>query len=1116
MADISINPVTRRTQYTGNTGLGPFSFNFNILQNTDIVVYKNSTLLTLTTDYTVTINANGTGSVTLTGSGNGTALVLADLLTIVGGRELSRTTDFVTAGDLLASSLNEQLDSNVIMVQQLDERFDRAMKLNIADEDGDLTLPLKSSRAGKTLAFDSSGNPVVGEDIGNWRGDWVSGTTYTVRDLVKDGSNENVYRVNTAHTSSGSTPLSSNTNSSYYDLVVDAESAATSASNAASSASAAASSASAASTSASNAATSATNASNSASAASTSASNAATSETNASNSATSASTSASNASTSATNAATSASNASTSETNAASSASSASTSATSAATSASSAATSATNAGTSAGNASTSETNAANSASAAATSASNASTSESNAAASAASAAASFDAFDDIYLGAKASDPTVDNDGDALTAGDQYFNTTTNVLKVYNGSAWQNTEYSDLSLLDDVNITTPANGSLLFYDSGTSKWIDNPTTNITSVGTLTGFTSTGIDDNATSTAITIDSSQNVGIGTASPSGKLDVELGATGTIAEFRGADVDILQINSESDLIALDIRNTTNGLDFQMQSTSKMRLTTAGNLGVGTTSPVSELHIASTSPILTLQDTNSTEPLSTYIDFLDSAGNEHGWIGYGSGSLDTMQIANGYDDIIFFTGTDGTTSERMRIDSSGNVGIGTSSPNTLLTMQDDSTVDGSLLTFKNQYRVSTTTADTMGGIAFSAWRDVSSSASYCAAIYGKNTGYPGSSGNLVFATRTNGSTDPYDVTERMIIDSPGNVGIGTTSPQAILHVSGVAPTYTNGSTVFYGGTTNNGVMNGVSLWSSGNALNGGISSNLLFDNGTVSQTNTARSSGNIYFNNITTASKTSEMIFGGYFLGTTSFVERMRIDSSGNLLVGKTSADDTTAGVRVNGPFGFISAVRDGNLPLLLNRLTSDGTIADFRKDGTSVGSIFSHSSGNMGIGNGDTGVLFAASSNSFQPWNTSTNAVRDNAISMGISGGRWSVIYAGTGTINTSDEREKQDIEKLSQAEQNVAVTAKTLLRKYRWKDAVADKGDDARIHFGIIAQDLKAAFEAEGLEAGKYGMFCYDEWWEDSEGNTVSEGDEGAVKKDRMGIRYSELLAFIIAGI
>ena len=702
MADISINPVTRRTQYTGNTGLGPFSFNFNILQNTDIVVYKNSTLLTLTTDYTVTINANGTGSVTLTGSGNGTALVLADLLTIVGGRELSRTTDFVTAGDLLASSLNEQLDSNVIMVQQLDERFDRAMKLNIADEDGDLTLPLKSSRAGKTLAFDSSGNPVVGEDIGNWRGDWVSGTTYTVRDLVKDGSNENVYRVNTAHTSSGTTPLSSNTNSSYYDLVVDAESAATSASNAASSASAAASSASAASTSASNAATSATNASNSASAASTSASNAATSETNASNSATSASTSASNASTSATNAATSASNASTSETNAASSASSASTSATSAATSASSAATSATNAGTSAGNASTSETNAANSASAAATSASNASTSESNAAASAASAAASFDAFDDIYLGAKASDPTVDNDGDALTAGDQYFNTTTNVLKVYNGSAWQNTEYSDLSLLDDVNITTPANGSLLFYDSGTSKWIDNPTTNITSVGTLTGFTSTGIDDNATSTAIQIDSNGDISFyedtgttpkffwdasaealavgGTNTFTSKI-VASAANGTAYSSNSQ----LRIsgggtnNNRASIIFSDDALSDGKISYYPHATESSRLLSLsarttesdfvikgdGNVGIGTSSPSAPLTVNTGS------DGNNV--------YIDNNGTQ---LAIGStSSVNYINTQNG--NAALAIQTNGT--ERLRVDASGNVGIGTSSPTYVLDVYSSS-----------------------------------------------------------------------------------------------------------------------------------------------------------------------------------------------------------------------------------------------------------------------------------------------------------------------------------------------------------------------------------------------------------------------------------------------
>ncbi len=96
MADIAINPVTRRVQFTGNTGTGPFAFTFNVLQQSDIVVYKNNVELTLTTDYTVSLNANGTGSVTLV-----TALITTDVLVIVGGRELSRTTDFVTAGTCL-------------------------------------------------------------------------------------------------------------------------------------------------------------------------------------------------------------------------------------------------------------------------------------------------------------------------------------------------------------------------------------------------------------------------------------------------------------------------------------------------------------------------------------------------------------------------------------------------------------------------------------------------------------------------------------------------------------------------------------------------------------------------------------------------------------------------------------------------------------------------------------------------------------------------------------------------------------------------------------------------------------------------------------------------------
>ena len=452
MSDISINPVTRRVQYTGNTGLGPFAFTFNILANTDIVAYKNSTLLTLTTDYTVTINANGTGSITLTGSGNGTALVSADILTIIGGRELSRTTDFVTAGDLLASSLNEQLDSQVIMVQQLDEKVERTMRVSPDDVYNDMTLPLKTSRAGKTLAFDSNGDPTVGEDIGNWRGNWSAGTIYTVRDLVKDTANYNIYRCNTAHTSSGSAPISSNADSAKWDLVIDA----TAVADAQAAQAAAEAAQAAAETAETNAAASEAAAASSASAASTSASNAA-------SSASSASTSASNASSSATAAAASASAASTSETNAAASASAASTSASNAASSASAASTSATNAASSASAASTSATNASNSASAAATSASNASNSATAAAASASAAAtsetnaaAALASFNATYLGAQASDPTLDNEGDPVTAGDWYFNTSSNISRIYDGSTWSNVSVSSATVVSKTSNTGSA------------------------------------------------------------------------------------------------------------------------------------------------------------------------------------------------------------------------------------------------------------------------------------------------------------------------------------------------------------------------------------------------------------------------------------------------------------------------------------------------------------------------------------------------------------------------------------------------------------------------------------------------------------------------------------
>jgi len=340
---IPISNVTRRTVYapSGTGGAGPYAFTFEILANTDIAVFKDDVLLTLTTHYTVTINANGTGSVLI----NATGLALAPLsptqYAIVGNRTIARATDFTTGGDFFANTLNDELDQQTIFAQQNAEGLTRALTAPQTDPTTiDMTLPRAADRANKTLAFDAVGDPTLG----------IS---------AADVANAVTYATN----------------------------AAASAAAAASSASAASSSASAASSSASTASTQATNASASASSATSSASSAG-------SSASTAGTQASNASTSASNAAASASTATTQATNASTSASSASSSATSA-TAAKVAAEAARD-----------------------------------------SALAAYDNFDDRYLGPYASNPTLDNDGNALLGGALYFNTVVPEMRLYTGSAW--------------------------------------------------------------------------------------------------------------------------------------------------------------------------------------------------------------------------------------------------------------------------------------------------------------------------------------------------------------------------------------------------------------------------------------------------------------------------------------------------------------------------------------------------------------------------------------------------------------------------------------------------------------------------------------------------------
>ena len=152
-------------------------------------------------------------------------------------------------------------------------------------------------------------------------------------------------------------------------------------------------------------------------------------------------------------------------------------------------------------------------------------------------------------------------------------------------------------------------------------------------------------------------------------------------------------------------------------------------------------------------------------------------------------------------------------------------------------------------------------------------------------------------------------------------------------------------------------------------------------------------------------------------------------------------------------------------------------------------------------------------------QTISTAFRPATNDTFSLGAAGVRWTEVFATNGTINTSDANEKTDIVGISEAEHRVALHLKSMIKRFKFKDAVAKKGDKARYHFGVIAQEVAKAFESEGLDANDYGLFCYDEW---NAEEAIVDSDTGKVilpakeAGSMYGIRYEELLAFIIGAM
>ena len=636
-------------------------------------------------------------------------------------------------------------------------------------------------------------------------------------------------------------------------------------------------------------------------------------------------------------------------------------------------------------------------------------------------------------------------------------------------------------------------------------------------GTFTTFTSTGIDDNATSTAITIDASENVGIGASSPNKRLEISngsnisytvdvtagnyvglsaydylnstyevLGTNGSILTFNtgsGASVtEAMRIDSSgnvgigvtagflgSNTLAIErdkaIRwqDSSNGTQYAdiygslssdlifrtgSGSTERMRIDSSGNVGIGTSSPDALLNLEATqNPVLRLGSSDGTVQVGDILGTVEFYSNDTNAPGVGAKIYAEQEDQNGAAEaaIVFETGVTGALAERMRINSDGNVGIGTDSPAELLHLKTEGT----------QLLVEDTSSGNKGSFFVANTTTVISSDPDNAVA------------SSVLQFQVDGS-------EAMRIDSSGNVGIGTTSPSEPLSVTG---NVTIDSAIY---RTDTGA-GGIRFATAGNIRpvnNAGTSTDLALDIGDPSfRFNDLYLGGDASVDGAITCSGLTATLTSGYIriqdlnsavvsttdmggiewrtgdsnvsganritasisaIGDGTFnaadkaptaltfathgtsgvspVERMRIDSSGNLLVGKNVANDSTVGARFSNA-GFMSLVRDGGRPLFIRRDTSDGDMVEFSRSGTTVGTIGSLSGTRLRVSSQNVAGYLGIGATDYFVWNTTDfRGQVDGGYDLGASVARFKDLYlsggvylGGTGSANHLDDYEE-----------------------------------------------------------------------------------------------------------
>jgi len=552
------------------------------------------------------------------------------------------------------------------------------------------------------------------------------------------------------------------------------------------------------------------------------------------------------------------------------------------------------------------------------------------------------------------------------------------------------TTTANVSFGDNDKAIFGAGSDLQIYHDGSNSWIhDGGTGNLNIEGrnifiigantdtNLAGFidgaearlyyngsqklatTSTGIDVTGTATmdGLSVDGGNSIVLNAASTPDYLELRQdtataiitagndsagsGAMALQSTSGGTAYDRLGIASNGDISFYEDTGTT--AKFFWDSSAE-------SLGIGTSSPSAPLSVGSVSGDTYAVFDNGAKARLTFNG--DASAFKIFATTTGFANYEDLEFRA--DNYLFKTGT----TERMRIDSSGDVGIGVTSPDATLTVSSGSA--NNVANFKST-----------DGTAYIAIADNSSTSALHNQI-----GVIGD--NMYFAT---------DDTERMRIDSSGNVGIGTSSPVAVLDVIGGSgnDSFINSSSD--AGVGINDIVGGLNAYSRdvGATSSGGVGGVYI----------KAATAFNTTYTPTYMAFHTHANIANdGSIFGNSS--ERMRIDSSGNLLVGTTSTAVSSSTGSVTGSVinnsGLFEAAKTGTV-MELNRLTGDGTILNFRKDGSTVGSIGSYEGTHLRIGSGTANVLFVNDTGILP--STNSGAASNGLLDLGDSGRRFKDLY-------------------------------------------------------------------------------------------------------------------------